>query len=116
MIKDHLRGAIAALEAEKENGVSTIKDKILREQILPYNAKVDESVNTAINELKDKKNNEIAEIEERFRNAKQELLSTAEATKKEFAAEVIAKETQEFNARYDRIIENIKNQLSTFDD
>lgn len=116
MIKEHLNSTISALEAEKANGISAIREKVTREQILPYNASVDESMNAAIAELKDKKNAKIAEIEEQFRTDKTAIIEAADATKKSFANTVIEKETEEYKAKYDRIIDNIKTQLSAVED
>ena len=88
MIKSVLEQAIKTIEVEKAQKIASIKDKVTREQIAPFNAEIDNARSKAIAELDTEMAQEIS------------------------AVKVLAGETAVIASEYDKHIAKLNTQLA----
>lgn len=111
MIRAIIENAIRTMEAEKTQTLNTLKDRVLREKIMPKNAEIDSAREKAIAELVVVRDREISEIQARFAVQRQELIDAGEKKKGDFATETLAIETAIVSAKYDASLARLREQL-----
>ncbi len=112
MIKQILERAIADIEAQKAREVSAIKERVMREKIVPYNNEINQSRDKAISELNTQLNSNIAELQKKFSDSKQSLIDAGEKKKTDFAEVTIATETAIVAESYDKSISKLRDMIN----
>ena len=112
MINQILERAIAELETQKSRDVSAIKERTMREKIVPYNNEINQSRDKAIAELNAQLNSNIADIQKKFAESKQALIDAGEKKKSDFAEVTIATETAIVVEKYDKSISELKKMIN----
>ena len=111
-IKSHLEQAVKNLEAEKENEVRIIKEKVTREKIVPYNQEADKGRDLAIAELQQNLNEDITARQAKFAKEKQEIVEENEKRKENNANAVLATEAYTVTVKYDKAISKLNEQIA----
>lgn len=112
MIVTHLEDAKAKIEAEKAAKVSTIREQVTREKILPYNAEIDKAREKAITELAVEHNKQVSTLNNSFEEQKKKLVEAGEKKKAEYAENVIAMETAVVCIPYDNAVAKLQEQIN----
>lgn len=110
-IKAHIEQVIKNLEAEKERESAIIKERVTREQIVPYNQEADKSRDLAIAELQQVMNEDIAKRQAKFTKEKQAIFEENEKRKENNANAVLATATYEVTGKYDKAIAKLNDQI-----
>lgn len=110
-IKVALEQAIKDIEVKKERAVAGIKDRIIKEKVVPFNAELDNSRNVALAALDKELNEKIAVLRKEYEVKKQELIALGEQKKKEKADAIFAVELATYTVDYDNAIAKLKAQL-----
>lgn len=111
-IKLHLEQAVKSLEAEKQTVANSVKERVTREKVLPYNREIDIARDNAIAEKQATLNATIVSHQEKFAKEKQEIISAAENKKAENANSVITTETYTATVEYDKAIAKLNEQIA----
>lgn len=111
-IKEHLEIAKKSLENEKARELSSIKDKVNREKIIPYNQEIDHKRDEALAVLQKQHNANILAEQEKFAQEKKSLIEAGEKKKNDNANLVIATETSLVSNKYDTEIAKLDEQIS----
>ena len=114
-IKAHLEQTIKALEAERDREVSLVKDRVMREKIVPFNQDIDVAREKAIAELQSTLNGKIVALQESFAKDRQALVDAGEKKKQDNASMVLATETSVVTIAYDKAICKLKEQIAELD-
>lgn len=112
MIKTYFEELVRKLEAEKERKINEVKDRVMREKIVPYNADIDNSRAKALTEIDNELNAKIAEIKTVYETKKQELVKLAEENKKANADTVLASELARVTVDLDAHIAKLNAQIA----
>lgn len=112
-IKALIENNIRTLENERNQAVAAVKDRVYREQIIPFNRDVDAARDKAISELNTQCASEIADVQAKYAVLKQEIVEASEKRKSENADAVIASETYAVSVKYDAVIDSQNKILST---
>jgi metal-dependent hydrolase (beta-lactamase superfamily II) len=115
-IKSNYEQIIKNLEAEREREVASIKDKVMREKIVPFNQEMDIARDKAVAEKQQELNNDVAAMQEKFTKEKQEIFAAAEKKKADNAASVLATETYVVTGKYDKEISNLKERVANLEE
>lgn len=110
-IKTYLEEAVRKIESDKQRAVASIKEKVTREQIIPFNAEIDKSRDAAIAQRQAELNATIATQQEAFAKERQAYIDAAEKKKAENSMAVITSETAVVSAEYDRHIAKLNAQI-----
>lgn len=121
-IKTFLEEAMQKMIAEKDREVAIVKQKCTQDTIVPHNAEIDNTSNTAIAKLQkeftDKTSAEqqahnarISQLQQEFTTRKQAIIDAGTAEKEEFARNTIATATAEIMVKYDSAIAKIREQI-----
>lgn len=116
MIKEHLEKLISSLETEKTQQVAVITKQVTQEKIVPFNTDIDTSLAKAVAERTTEFNQQIQVLQEQFAAEKQSMTEAAAKKKQSNAELVIATETAVVSAKYDKIISEIKKQISSLEE
>lgn len=111
-VKPYLEQALAAIKKEKEYAINEAKEKINREKIVPYNQDMDCARDEAIAKKQSVLNEEIAVLQNKFAQEKQEIIEAAEKKKTDNANAVIATETYAVTVYYDKVISALEKQIT----
>lgn len=111
-IKVILEQAKKNLEIEKDREIATVKDRVTRERILPFNQDIDNAREKAIQELQSKLNSDIIARQEKFAKEKQALIEAGEKKKKDNAEMVYATETSTVALAYDTAIRECEEKIA----
>lgn len=111
-IKVYLEETIKRLQVERDRAVATVKEKVTREQIVPFNIEIDKARDSAIAQRNEELNAEIKARQEAFSVERQSFIESAEKKKNEHAQAVIETETAIVVAEYDKHIKRLTEQLS----
>lgn len=111
MIKMALEQAIQTIKDAKERKIAEIKDRTMREKIIPYNADVDSARTKALTEIDNELNAKIVELKQAYETKKQELVRLGEENKKANADSVLASELAVLSVEYDAHIAKLTAQL-----
>lgn len=120
---EKIKNTIRAYENEKEQRLATVKERVTREKIVPFNADIDNSRAKAVSELNAELNTKINAINQEcaarisvlrqdYDKRRQELVSLGEQKKSENAEAVIATETAAINVEYDDVLSKLNAILS----
>ena len=111
-MKSILEQAIKSIEAKRDNEVTVIKDRIVREKIAPYNAEVDAYRAKALQEIDAELTTKIADLKAEYEGKKQELVQLGEEKKKANADSVLATELAVVTIKYDSEIAKLQAQIA----
>jgi hypothetical protein len=111
-IETHFEALIKNLEAEKEREVAAIKEKAMREKVVPYNREMDIARDKAIAEKQEALNQAIATQQEIFAKERQKIVEAAEKKKADNMNTVLATETYTVTGVYDKEISFLKERLA----
>lgn len=114
-LSKQIQSFIQQVKAEEQKELSLVRDRVMREKIIPFNQEIDkvkaESI-SKLNQLFDQEkmvltkqyNDNLVALQKKYDNDKQIINETAEKKKAENANAVIATETYEIANRYDNAI------------
>ena len=114
-ISKHIQNAIANIKSEEQREISLVKDRVMREKIIPFNQEIDkvkaESI-AKLNELFEQEkakltgqfNENLVALQKKFESDKQIINETAEKKKADNANAVIATATYEITSRCEKAI------------
>ena len=111
-IKAILESSIANLEQRKANELQTMKQKVMQEKIIPYNANVDKEFQNAVAKMAEQLNAEIAKLQAEFAKEKDNLFSLGNKNKLQNQETVMAIETSAISNIYDAYINDLKKQIT----
>lgn len=112
MIKDYIEYAIAQIKAEREQKIENVKSSIMQDKIVPYNISMEEKRDLALQELLDKHNSEIEELNAKYEAERQTYIDACEKDKADNEKTVLARETYGITAEYDKVIAELNKQLA----
>lgn len=115
-VKAHLEQTIKALEQEREREVANIKDKVMREKIVPFNQEMDSARDKAIAEKQQALNATILACKDNFEKEKKEIIEAGEKKKEKNANAVITTEAYAVTVTYDKAIAKLKEQIAELKD
>lgn len=115
-IKAHFEQLIKNLEAEKEREVAVIKDKVMREKIVPFNQEMDIARDKAIAEKQQELSKDLEARNAKFAKEKEEIFAAAEKKKADNEASVLATETYVITGKYDKEIAYLKERVAEIND
>jgi hypothetical protein len=111
MIKTHLEEAVRKIELDKERAVAQAKERVTREQIVPFNAEIDKARDAAISQKQNSLNEQIKAHQETFAQERQSFIEAAEKKKNDNANAVLATEVAIVTAEYDRHLAKLRAQI-----
>lgn len=111
MIEAHLKEAKNKIEAEKIGKVATVREQVMREKVLPYNAEIDKARESAVAELLAEHNKKVVSLTSSFEEEKRKLVEAGEKKKTEYAERVISTETAVVSLAYDNAIAKLQQQI-----
>ena len=100
--------AIAQIEATRQREIEVARQRVMQEEILPFNRDIDNSFREAIAELQAQHNAKIAQLQQNFEAEKQALAEAAAKKKEAFAETAISTATTVINANADNAIAPFK--------
>ena len=110
-IKTYLEETLRKIESDKARAIASVKEKVTRELIIPFNAEIDKSRDAAIAQKQAEMNSNIASLQENFAKERQAYIEAAEKKKQENCTAVIATETAVITAEYDKHIAKLVAQI-----
>lgn len=111
MIRTHIEQAIRNLEAEKQQKLREVEQRVTQDKIAPYNKEIDTARDKAIQQLSTELNAQIKELQDNFALKKEEITAMSEQRKKEYANDVVFAEAGSLIAEYDYTIAELKKHL-----
>lgn len=112
MIRFAIEEAIKKIEAQREQKIAGVKERLTREKITPKNAEIDALRAKAVLELDTELNEKIVELRKEYEEKKKELIALAEKKKAETAEAVYAAELSVLTVDYDTAIAKLTAQLA----
>ena len=100
--------AISELETDRQRKVEAVKQKVLAEQIAPYNRDIDTSLREALAELQSQYTAEIAAVQRKFEEQKTLLAERAAKSKSDYQETAIAAAVAGINAEIDEAVAYLK--------
>lgn len=107
MAKQQIESAIRSIEAERDQRLRAVEQKVYQEKIAPYNADIDKSRDESIAKLQAEFNVDIQKRQEKFNADKTAIITAGEANKKNHAQIVLDCEQNEIREAYKVIIESL---------
>ena len=107
MAKQQIENAIRSIEAERDQRLREVEQRVYREKIAPYNADIDKQRDESIAKLQSEFNLDIQKRQEKFNADKTAIITAGEANKKNHAEIEIACEQKEIRETYKAIIESL---------
>lgn len=111
MIKQIYEQGIAQIEGDRQRKIEAERQRVIREQVVPFNAEIDTALRDAIAEENRQCNATIAAVQARFEEQRKSLTEAAERKKKENAEAVIATAVAVINKKADDAIRYLKDYL-----
>lgn len=108
MYKHIYENAIAQIEATRQREIEVAKQRVMQEEIIPFNREIDNSLRDAITELQAQHNSKIAQLQQVFEAEKSALAEAAAKKKDSFAETAIATAITVINANADNAIAHFK--------
>ena len=99
-IKEIFNQALNQLEQEKQRQISSAKEKVIREKVIPYNAEIDKKKVKAIEELTNKFNADMNALRTTYENDKKTLETAGEQKKNEYQQNAVEVELATINATF----------------
>lgn len=112
MVKEFLEQQVKAIEAEKERQVSALRERIVREKIIPYNTDKDQKRALALAEVDNELNAKIDELKQAYEAKKQQLIVLGEEDKKRYADTVLAADLAVATVELDKAIASLNAQIA----
>lgn len=112
-IKQYLEQTIKNLEAEREREIQEIRERVTKEEILPYNKEMDAARDKAIAELQANLNKDIQQKQATFEQQKKEIIDANERKKMTNAQSVISERTYAVTVKYNKAISKLNDQISS---
>lgn len=112
MVKEYLISAKAQLEERKKNEIATVARKVKAEKVDPFNVEIDKALQRALAELRDNLNNRILELQKAFEDEKHKMEMANVEKKEAYEKSVIASETANISAMFDKAIDNLEKQIA----
>ena len=113
MVKEILENAVKQIEANRNQQLAVLAQKVRAEKVIPYNAELDKKRDRAISEEREKSNALIAQIQAEFNAKKEEIEKATEETKKAFEKSSIETACFEINKVCDNAIKALDAQISS---
>ena len=110
-IKEILMQAVAQLEREHQQQVEVVRQKVMQEEIAPFNRDIDISLDKAVTQLTEELNRNISLLQEKYQKDKAELFEAGEKKKKDNMESVLSARTCSVNVSYSQQISKIKSQI-----
>lgn len=110
-IKAYIEQAIRSIEAEKEQEIRKVKERVMAEKIVPFNREKDELRDNAVQQKANELNEAIKVLQEQFAKDKADIYAKTEQRKKENAESVISAETAIIVSEYNATIVELKKTL-----
>lgn len=110
-IKQVYESAISKLEQQKNVELQSLRQKVLQEKILPFNAEIDKAYQTAVQKLSDEMNKKIVELQNQFARDKEALMQAGNKKKADNQESILASETSALAYLYDSSISELKKQI-----
>ena len=105
MVYRHIcENAIAQIEATRQREIEVAKQRVIQEEVTPFNRDIETALRDAISELQAQHNAKIAALQQAFENEKHALTDAASKRKEAFAETAI-------NAEADGAIAHIKKYI-----
>ena len=111
MYKHIYQNAIAQIEATRQREIDVAKQRVIQEEVVPFNRDIDNSLRDAISELQTQHNAKIAQLQQAFEAEKRALSDAATKRKESFAETAIATATSVINSSADKAIAPFKKLL-----
>lgn len=108
MYKHIYENAISQIESTRQRETESVKQRVMQEEIIPFNREIDSSLREAISELQTQHNAKIAQMQQAFDAEKATLAEAAAKRKESFAETAIATALSVINAKADNAIANFK--------
>lgn len=108
MYNQIIEEAITKIEANRQREVEVAKQKVMQEQIVPFNRDIDNSLRDAIAELQTQHNAKIAHMQQMFEAEKQSLCEAANNKKTAYAETTIATAVSVINAEAETTINELR--------
>lgn len=108
MYNQIIEEAIAKIEANRQREIEVAKQKVMQEQIVPFNRDIDNSLRDAIAELQTQHNAKIAHMQQMFEAEKQSLCEVANNKKTAYAETTIATAISVINAEAETTINELR--------
>lgn len=112
MIKYHIEQAIANVEAEKRQELEKATERVTREKILPYNAKVEQQQLSEIDDLTASFNKAVKDLQDKYSARKTAIIEKFDTDKKTYASACISSEKAVVAAKYDKTLTELKKMLA----
>lgn len=112
MIRGHIEQAIRSIEAEKEQKLREVEQRVMQEKVLPFNREIDESRDKAIQQLSTEYNVAVNALQEKFAKDKNDIILASEQHKKVNADAIISAESKSVEEEYGIIIAELTNSLN----
>ncbi len=112
MVKEILENAKRQIEAQRNQQLNVISQRVKVERVVPYNTELDKKKDRAIAEEREKANAQVAQIQAEFNAKKEEIEKATEETKKAFEKSSIETACAEINKACDDAIKALDNQIA----
>lgn len=111
MIKQILNETVVKIEAQRQRDVEVEKQRAMREEIVPFNAEIDDALKNAVAEKSAQLSQSIAAFQAKFEEEKKALVEAAEKKKSEFMTTRIDAAVAIASVKYDDVLKNIKKYI-----
>ena len=111
LLLQSLEKQIAEIKAVEQSQVAMIKEKVMREKIVPFNQEIDQARVKAEAELAQNLQKAISALQEQFAIEKKALYDAGEKKKAENLNSVLATETYAITTECEKAIAKLNNQI-----
>lgn len=111
-MKAYIEQAIRSIEAQKEQKIREVEQRVMQEKILPFNREIDQSRDLAIQQLSSEYNEAVKVLQDKFAKDKNDIIVASDQHKKENADKLIASETASVEAEFGMIIAELESTLN----
>lgn len=107
-----LEKGIVEVKAGADKEIAVIREKLMKEKILPFNEEIDAARVKAEQELAVNLNKNISALQEKYNKDRQALFDAGQKKKEEFEKSVIATATYEITKERDKAVTRLQNQIN----
>lgn len=115
-IKTFIEQAIRNIQAEQEQELRNITQRVTQEKIVPFNREADIRRDEAIKQETDNLNAQIATLQADFAKKRNEIVVANEEYKKNHEQQVITAETALLNDKYAKAIAELEESLKNIEE
>jgi hypothetical protein len=112
LIVQSLEREIAEIRATEQRQIATVKERVMREKIVPFNQEIDQARAKAEAELAQSLQKNIAMLQEQYALEKKALYDAGEKKKSDNLASVLATETYAISAECQNAIGKLTKQVN----